>query len=139
MSDKYFFDNLESVYKELDEKSSGTTKMIVPNPQLEKTTTNTYWRNVKKILMTINRPPEHFIDFINKELNTGEWISNSKSDGIVLIGKFTVNQITHVLQTYIKKYVICNICNSSNTTLEKNKDLRSYVVECKKCNSKYTV
>ncbi len=133
---------LDIVYNNISEhnnKLQNSQKMVVPNPVIEYSTTNTYWKNVKKILMTINRSPEHFIDFIQTEMKTGEWISSSKSDGIVLIGKFKIDKIMHVLQDYIKKYVICNICNSSNTILDKNKDLRLYMIKCNKCNSTYSV
>ncbi len=132
---------LDIVYNNIENKTKCFTsqKLVVPNPVLEYSTTNTYWKNVKKILMAINRTPEHFIDFINIEMKTGEWLSSSKSDGIVMIGKFKMDKIMHVLQSYIKKYVICNICNSSNTILERNKDLRSYMINCNKCNSKYVV
>ncbi len=132
---------LDIVYNNIDNKTKcfNSQKLVVPNPVLEYSTTNTYWKNVKKILMVINRSPEHFIDFINTEMKTGEWMSGSKSDGIVFMGKFKMDKIMHVLQLYIKKYVICNICNSSNTILERNKDLRSYMINCNKCNSKYSV
>ncbi len=132
---------LDIVYNNIENKTKcfNSQKLVVPNPVLEYSTTNTYWKNVKKILMAINRTPEHFIDFINIEMKTGEWLSSSKSDGIVMIGKFKMDKIMHVLQSYIKKYVICNICNSSNTILERNKDLRSYMINCNKCNSKYVV
>jgi translation initiation factor 2 subunit 2 len=136
-----FNEMLDIVYNNIDIKlkSLNSQKLVVPNPVLEYSTTNTYWKNVKKILMTINRSPDHFIDFIQMELKTGEWMSSSKSDGIVLIGKHKMDKIMYLLQSYIKKYVICNICNASNTILEKNKDLRSHMVKCNKCNSTYSV
>jgi translation initiation factor 2 subunit 2 len=137
--DDNFNEMLDDVYGELDSLTSNTAKLIVPNPVIEKSTTNTYWKNVKKILQQINRPPEHFIDFLNKELKTGEWISASKSDGIVMIGKFSSTQIMHVISNYIKKYVVCTICNSTDTILDKNKDLRSYFVSCNKCKSQQVI
>jgi translation initiation factor 2 subunit 2 len=130
---------LNEVYTQIDEKLGQATKLVIPTPIIEKSTTNTYWKNVKKILITINRPPEHFIEYLNKQLNTGEWLSQSKSDGIVLIGKYNITQLTEVVRNYVNDYVICNICKSTNTELERNKDLRLYMVSCKKCNSKYSV
>ena len=134
-----FIEMLNDVYTELDAINSKTTKLIIPDPALERSTTNTYWKNVKKILQSINRPPEHFIEFLNKELKTGDWISSSKSDGIVMIGKFTQNQIMHVISEYAKKYVVCNICNSTETIMDKNKELRSYYILCNKCKSQYVI
>jgi translation initiation factor 2 beta subunit (eIF-2beta)/eIF-5 len=134
-----FNDMLETVYKQIEDKQSENIKLIIPNPVIEKSTTNTYWKNIKKILIAINRPPEHFVEFLNKEINTGEWASASKSDGLVLIGKFTIAQLQHVLQNYVKKYVVCGICYSTETILEKNKEYRSYFVNCNKCKSTYAV
>ncbi len=136
-----FNEMLDYVYANIEnkQKSQNVHKLIVPVPVIEYSTTKTYWKNVKKILMTINRSPEHFIDFIQSEMKTGDWLSSSKSDGIVLIGKFKIDKITSILQMYIKKYVICNICNSSNTSLEKNKDLRFNMIKCNKCNSTYAI
>jgi translation initiation factor 2 beta subunit (eIF-2beta)/eIF-5 len=134
-----FNEMLNNTYKQIEEKTVCNNKLIVPLPIIEQSTTNTYWKNVKVILKKINRPPEHFIEHVRKELNTGDWLSQSKSDGIVLIGKFNITQITHIVQSYIKKNVICNICNSSNTIFEKNKDLRILFLACNKCNSKYSI
>ena len=133
-----FNDMLNDVYSELETISTINSKLIIPDPIMKQNTTNTYWDNVKKILQAINRPPDHFIEFLNKELKTGEWISSSKSDGIVMIGKFKPIQIKHVISEYIKKYVICNICKSTDTVLEKNKELRLYYLHCHKCKSQYS-
>jgi translation initiation factor 2 subunit 2 len=138
MNDQEFYDDLDNVYEQLENTNNGS-KIVIPNPILECTTTNTYFKNVKKILIVINRPPEHFLEYLNKEIHTGYWISNSKSDGIGMIGKISNKTITSVLQNYIKKYVVCNICKSLDTVLDKNKDLRIYYINCNKCKSKYAI
>jgi len=134
-----FEEMLDNVYSQLTEMSQPNRKLVIPSPVIEVSTTNTYWKNIKKILMVIDRPPDHFVEFLNKELKTGNWVSDSKSDGLVLIGKFKIAQITAVLQEYVKRYVVCNICKSLETKLEKSKELRCYRVECTKCNSTYVV
>ena len=134
-----FEEMLDDVYDMLSGINDKNKKLIIPTPIIENSTTNTYWKNIKKILMVINRPPDHFVKFLNKELKTGDWISNSKSDGLVLIGRFTIKQITAVLHDYIKTYVSCNICKSLETTIDKNKDIGCYIITCTKCKSSYTV
>ncbi len=137
---EYFNKMLDSVYTQLEDKiTKSSAKLTIPVPIIELSTTNTYWKNIKKILQTINRPGEHFITYLQKELKTGEWLSQSKSDGIVLLGKFKIEQLTIIIQGYMKTYVVCNICNSVNTNLERNKDVRTYMICCNKCNSKYAV
>jgi translation initiation factor 2 subunit 2 len=135
--DEQFYDMITDVYSELESLSSSNNKLIIPDPIIKQNTTNTCWENVKKILQAINRPPDHFIEFLNKQLNTGEWITASKSDGILLIGKFKVSQIKNVIAEYVKEYVMCNTCKSTDTILERNKELRSYFVSCNKCKSQY--
>ncbi len=134
-----FEEMLDNVYEQLEEMNQPSRKLVIPAPVIEQSTTNTYWKNIKKILMVIDRPPDHFVEFLNKELKTGNWVSESKSDGLVLIGKFKIAQITAVLQEYVKRYVVCNICKSLETKLEKNKELRCYKVNCTKCHSSYVV
>jgi translation initiation factor 2 subunit 2 len=134
-----FEEMLTKVYSQLGELNQPQRKLVIPAPVIEASTTNTYWKNIKKILMVIDRPPDHFVEFLNKELKTGNWVSESKSDGLVLIGKFKIAQITAVLQEYVKRYVVCNICKSLETKLDKSKELRCYRVECTKCNSSYVV
>lgn len=136
---EHFHIMLDDVYGDLDKLTSINTKIIIPDPLIERSTTNTYWKNIKKFLQSINRSGEHFIEYFNKELKTGEWMSSSKSDGIVMIGKFTQKQIMHVMSEYIKKYVVCNICYSIDTIMDKNKDIRSYYICCNKCKSQYVI
>jgi len=139
MIDTDFYNMLNDVYSDLDSLSSTNSKLIIPDPIIKQNTTNTCWENVKKTLQAINRPPDHFIEFLNKELKTGEWISSSKSDGILMIGKIKSAQIKYVISEYIKQYVICNVCKSTDTIMDKNKDLRVYYLECNKCKSQYTL
>jgi translation initiation factor 2 beta subunit (eIF-2beta)/eIF-5 len=64
---------LDNVYLQLEEKIvKSTSKLSIPVPVIEMSTTNTYWKNIKKILQTINRPGEHFITYLQKELKN--WI-----------------------------------------------------------------
>jgi translation initiation factor 2 subunit 2 len=138
-AEQLFTNMLGRVYEQIDEKNSGKRVLNIPNPIIETSPTRTYWKNIKRILIAINRPPDHFIKYINTELHTGNWISNSKSDGIVLAGRYNISQLTNIIERYVKQYVVCNICKSTNTLLEKNKELRCYIVSCNKCNSKYSV
>ena len=128
---------LDQIYSQLEEDNS--EKIIIPKPIIETSTTNTYWKNIKKILQTIKRPPDHFLSYINTELAETNWKTQSKSDGLVIIGKFKVDKITKLLRNYILKYVTCSTCKSMNTTITKDKQLRTYKLTCSKCLSCYTI
>ena len=132
------FENmLDEIYNNLDNKTKD--KLILPNLDINITTTNTYWTNIKTFLKTIKRGPDHFVSVMNVEVATTNWKTGSKSDGVVIIGKVKKARIMSFVQNYMKKYVVCNICKSLNTVLEKNTTIRVNQIRCKQCNSVYTI
>ena len=133
-----FSEMLDNVYFNLDSSSTNKSKLILPKIELTNSTTNTYWKP-KKLLKTINRDPQHFSSFLNKEIGNITWKSSSISDGLVMIGRIKKNKIQDSVQRYIKTYVICNICKSYKTDLDKNKNTRLLELICTECKSVYTV
>lgn len=131
--------NVYSQLGELTQSSSPNRKLVISDPDIKTSTTNTYWTNIKETLMKINRPPDHFVEFLNRQLKTGHWKSDSLSDGLVLIGKFRTSQLKVVLTEYITQYVVCRSCRTIETELVKKTGLRIYQVECSKCKSVYVV
>jgi translation initiation factor 2 subunit 2 len=128
---------LDEIYDNLEDQTR--VKMVLPKPDINITTTNTYWKNVKPTLKSIKRGPDHFVSLMNLQVGETNWISGSKSDGVVIIGKIKKDKIVRFLQDYIKKYVFCSVCKSSDTSLSKNNTLRKYQVVCNNCNSTTTV
>lgn len=128
---------LDNIYDNLECKNKN--KLVLPKIDLNISSTNTYWKNIKKFLRTIKRGPDHFVMIMNKEVGETNWVSSSKSDGVVIIGKVKKEKIILTIQSYMKNYVICNTCNSINTKLEKNNVIRKYQLYCNDCNCNYTV
>ena len=129
---------LDSVYKDL-EKTFVNKKLVVAKPEIIISSTNTYWKNIKKILKQINRDPDHFLIYLNNEINNVNWLTNSKSDGLVIIGKYKKDKINNLLKKYITTYVICSSCNTSYSYLIKDKTIKKYKFICNNCNSTYFV
>ena len=129
---------LDNVYVEL-EKTYEKKKLVISKPEIDTSTTNTYWRNIKKILRQINRNPDHFVDYLNKEIGNVNWLSNSKSDGLVIIGKYRKDKINELLKKYLNNYVVCNSCKTSNSSLVKDSNIKKYKFICKNCKSSYYV
>ena len=50
---------------------------------------------------------------------------------MVLIGKYKITQLTEVVRNYVNDYVICKICKSTNTELERNK-VKCLMIDCPK-------
>jgi len=128
---------LNEVYDNLENKQKN--KIILPKLDINISTTNTYWKNIKQFLKTIKRGPEHFIIKMNHNIGETNWVSSSKSDGIVIIGRVKKDKILSFIQNYMKTYVVCNICNSVDTELNKNNTIRQYQLKCNCCKSNYTV
>lgn len=134
-----FTTRLEEVYDILD-TGKEAEKLILPNPNIEVTTTNTYWHNVKDFLKKINRPPDHFIKFLSVQLDTEvTQKTKSLSKGLILIRKHNIKKITPLLEKYMNEFVICKYCKSYNTKIKKDDYIRKYIFRCKKCNCSYSV
>lgn len=133
-----FEQRLDEVYEKLGTKKS--KKIIIPKPELEKGPTKIHWKNVKQLLRKIKRPPDHFITFLNNEIgDKASWKTASKSDGILLMGRFRQEDINRYIKKYLDKYVSCPICHGINTSIKKDINLRKYKLRCKECLSVNTL
>ena len=130
---------LEELYNNLHSEDS-VDKLVLPKPNIEVTTTNTYWHNVKDFLKTVNRPPKHFIDFLSHELGVDvNQKSSSLSNGLILIGKQKPQKIIPLIEKYMKEYVVCKYCNSYKSKVSRDDNIRKYIFICKSCNSTYSI
>ena len=130
-----FNDMLDDLYSNL--KKENSSKLILPNLNINITTTNTFFKNAKDILKTLKCNPDHYVKYMNKELGSVNWVSSSKKDGLVIKGKVRKQKIQLLLQEYIKKYICCNICKSLNTKIIKDKKIN--YIYCNKCYSKTAI
>jgi translation initiation factor 2 subunit 2 len=130
---------LDELYNSIHAEDN-VTKLVLPVPNIEVTTTNTYWSNIKDFLKIINRPPKHFIDFLSVQLGTEvTQKSASLSKGLILIGKQKKQKIVPLIEKYMKEFVVCKFCNSYKSKLNKDDQIRKYIFNCKTCNSNYSV
>lgn len=133
-----FESKLDIVYQLIDDQIN--QKLVIPKPDIEVTSTNTFWHNVKSFLKIINRPPDHFINFLSSELGVNvNKKTNSLSKGLIIMGKHRQNKFISLVNKYIKYYVQCKFCHSSDTTIKKNNDIRKYELNCNQCQSNYSV
>ena len=136
-----FLTRLESVYNTLEKGkgSSSDSKLVLPNPDIEVTTTNTFWHNVKallKELIDLLIILQNFQRSIGCRCNSK---TSSLSKGLILKGKQSKKKVTPLIDKYVKDYVLCKNCNSYYTKIKKDKNIRKYVFTCKSCNASYTV
>jgi len=134
-----FTERLEEVYEQLYQEDN-VEKLVLPVPDIEVTTTNTMWKNVKSFLKTINRPPKHFIEFLAYQLNTEvTQKTSSLSQGLILKGKQPKKKVLPLIEKYMNEYVVCKYCNSYKSKLKKDDSIRKYIFNCNSCKSSYSI
>jgi len=82
-----------------------------------------------------HRSPKHVLDFLFAELGASGSVDSSNQ--LIIKGKFQQKQIENVIRRYIKEYVTCHPCRSSETILQKED--RLHFLQCEKCNSRCSV
>lgn len=82
-----------------------------------------------------HRNPKHVLDFLFAELGASGSVDSSNQ--LIIKGKFQQKQIENVIRRYIKEYVTCHTCRSSETILQKED--RLHFLQCEKCNSRCSV
>mmetsp|Transcript_21245 Transcript_21245/g.53479 ORF Transcript_21245/g.53479 Transcript_21245/m.53479 type:complete len:190 (+) Transcript_21245:858-1427(+) len=94
-------------------------------------TKKTLFLNFEKICQKLGREKEHLFFYISTELGTTASIQDSGA--LVLKGKFQPKGFENILRNYIKEYVLCGSCHSSNTILEKDAETRLIFLRCNRC------
>lgn len=94
-------------------------------------TKKTVFLNFEKICKKLKREREHLVFYISSELGTT--CSIQDSGALVLKGKFQPKGIEKVLTNYIKEYILCGSCKSSNTILKKDINSRLLFLQCNHC------
>lgn len=132
---EFNFENMvNEAYESLNNNSSDV--LVLPKIDLDINQSRLHWKNVKEFLKVINRQSDHFIYFLKKEMMKEiNWYSKSKSDGLIIHGKFQKkSDISNLAIKYINNYVICSSCKKVDTVIIKeNKD---NIFECLVCGMK---
>ena len=81
----------------------------------------------------LRRTTEHFMMFLSKELATS---ASLDGDRAIFIGRKTPDSFDFILTRYIRQYVVCTVCDSYDTSLDKVK--RLYFINCEACGAKTT-
>ena len=115
------------------------TKVKVTNlPQVKVTTegNKTQIMNWRAIVKYMNRDPAHIAKFIARQRSTSASI---EGDGkhVVLSTKVSPRTLDNDLKLYARTYVICKVCESTNTSLGKSGRLTMMI--CGDCGAKSAI
>lgn len=103
-------------------------RFVMPTADVLQEGKTTVVRNMAEVLDRLNRPSDHLVPILLRELGT----AGSYEDGrLVLQGKVTEDNLNTRLTKYVETYVICGECGRPDTHLVKED--RTTVVKCDAC------
>jgi translation initiation factor 2 subunit 2 len=91
--------------------------------------------NLVQIADQLQRPIDHLLKYLNKELAARGEIKNKTY--IVFNTKLPSAKINEKVQAYVEANVMCKQCGRPDTTMTKNGP--AWTISCQACGAKYTV
>ena len=117
--------------KELPESVSSRERFEIPKVKGHYEGTKTVVNNFNQIADTLERPPEHVLKYILREIATP---GDLKNNILILKAKIPAVRINEKIEKYASEFVICKDCGKPDTEIIKEGQL-SYL-KCKACGSK---
>ncbi len=135
MNDAMYESLLNRLYSKIQSVTSkGAFRLELPQPDVIWSGNRTVLRNFGDYPKLLRRDPEKLLLFLAKELGSSANIVNEKA---FFIGKWEQDIFKTLLQRYLKEYVVCPICGSPDTKVEKVKRLTFLV--CEACGARSSV
>ncbi len=124
--DELYFRLLERAYSVITPKVQ--RRQEIPRLKVQVLPKRTIILNFKEIAERLNRDPSHIAKFFLKELAVPGHI---EGDQFVIYAERSQKILEAVYERYIKFYVVCPVCNSIDTILERQG--RIYLLKCTAC------
>lgn len=133
---------LDRVYGILREKNPELTgekkRVILMPPEVAREgTKKTAFSNFMDIVELMKRSHEHVMQFILSELGASGSIDGKQR--LILKGRFQPKSIENVLRKYMIEYVLCSLCKSNDTALEREQATRLMYMQCHQCGARRSV
>ncbi len=111
------------------------SRLAIPEPDVIWVGNRTIVRNFGNIAEAIGRDPQKVLIFLARELATAASLDEDKR--AIFIGRKDLQSFKVLLQRYVKDYVICPVCKSPDTKLERHKRVTFLI--CEACGAKSPV
>jgi translation initiation factor 2 subunit 2 len=111
-------------------KATGS-RLELPEPQVIWVGTRTILRNFAEYPKLFRRDANKLLMFLAKELATAASIEGERA---IFIGRKDKQSFTVLLNRYMRDYVLCPVCGSPDTRIEKVKRLQFLL--CEACGAK---
>ena len=112
-------------------KKSGALRLELPEPDVIWVGNKTIFRNYVEFPKLIRRDSARVLMYLAKELATAASIDGDRA---IFIGRKDRESFTQLLQRYVKEGVLCAVCGSPDTHLEKDK--RMWFMVCEACGAR---
>ena len=132
------FNNYDEMLKRAKDKipqiSQETIVFEVPKVQTTPQGNRTIIVNFSEMADKLNRPQDHLLKYLNKELATAGTLEGRR---VTFIGRFNNPFLQKKIDSYTKEYVICKQCGRHDTKLAH--EGRIWLVKCMACGAKEPV
>ena len=112
-------------------KKSGALRLELPEPDVIWVGNKTIFRNYDEFPKRLRRDSARVLMFLAKELATAGSVDGERA---IFIGRKDKDSFSQLLQRYVKDAVICPVCGSPDTHLEKEK--RMWFMVCEACGAR---
>ncbi len=131
---KEYFKLLDEAMEKIPKRPKSAERFEIPAPEIERMRTKTLLLNFFEITEKFNRDPKHVLKFLSKEMATSGAVVRKRA---VFQGRFPPVTINRLVNIYANKYVICPICQSPDTKIEKEGHFHFLI--CEACGAKSSI
>jgi len=128
---------LQRVHDIIEAKHSGLgvkEKYTLQPPQIARVgAKKTGWVNFVSICESMKRSPDHLMAYVFAELGVDGTMAGEGQ--FILKGRFYPRNIESLLRKYIREYVMCGMCRSTDTELLKDQATRLHNIKCRNCHA----
>ncbi|MFP4403418.1 MAG: translation initiation factor IF-2 subunit beta [Nanoarchaeota archaeon] len=125
---------LDTAYEKLPEKSKLVERFEIPKVRGHLQGNKTIVTNFHQIAQLLNRPVEHLLKYVLKELATP---GNLVKNGVIFGTKIPASRLNEKLEKYVEEFVLCKECQKPDTKLIKED--KFLFKKCLACGSKQSV
>jgi translation initiation factor 2 subunit 2 len=115
----------------VDVKKSGAFRLELPEPDVIWVGNKTIFRNYADFPKLLRRDANRLLMYLAKELATAASIEGERA---IFIGRKDKEAFLQLIQRYMRDAVICPVCGSPDTHLEREK--RLWFIVCEACGAK---
>ncbi len=101
-------------------------RLKLPEPRTMVSGKKTYWINFIEFPNILRRDPTEFLNYFRSQLAINASIENGRA---IFMGRPDKHSFSALVDRYLKERVICPVCKSPDTHLEKVKQLVNIVCE----------